>query len=358
MIGGFMFDGVDIAELGLEYAPDNRNTYVYDVAEYSVHEQSFDGHNGGFYYGTTTKPKVITLRCYYQDKKINDGIIAQTNALFSRGRTGKLVFKKRQWCWYNATVVNVDISNMFNYMNGIITITMKAYFPFARSDMFYIEDEYEEKQEALANSAFMVGSQWNYNPSVITSSNLTDAKDIVLFNPGTERSKVCIEIAGDVGDGVTIANNTTGQMCKFVAITKANTSNVNKYVISDAMSGKTIITNGIVADNGFMYHDSGFIELEPAFPIKRDISCVFSGTSVTTTGDKFTSGMIGKYICSNDKALIAKVVNVVNSNQLTIDKSYTGTKTASIMKANELRVSPVSSMELTKLDIIFKPTFA
>lgn len=38
-----------------------------------------------------------------------------------------------------------------------------------------------------------------------------------LYNGGTEPAAVAIELAGDVGEGITIANVTTGQICSFVA---------------------------------------------------------------------------------------------------------------------------------------------
>lgn len=38
-----------------------------------------------------------------------------------------------------------------------------------------------------------------------------------LYNGGTEPASVAIELAGDVGEGITIANVTTGQICSFVA---------------------------------------------------------------------------------------------------------------------------------------------
>jgi hypothetical protein len=38
-----------------------------------------------------------------------------------------------------------------------------------------------------------------------------------LYNGGTEPASVAIELAGDVGEGITITNVTTSQICSFVA---------------------------------------------------------------------------------------------------------------------------------------------
>lgn len=57
MAGGFSFCGVDIAKYGLYYAPEDENTYVYGSGEYATHDETFDGHDGGYWYGTTLQPK-------------------------------------------------------------------------------------------------------------------------------------------------------------------------------------------------------------------------------------------------------------------------------------------------------------
>ena len=46
MEGGFSFCGVDIADLGLEYAPENANTYVYSPGAFDVNDESFPAHDG------------------------------------------------------------------------------------------------------------------------------------------------------------------------------------------------------------------------------------------------------------------------------------------------------------------------
>ena len=107
--GGFSFCGVECGELNLQYVPENAETYVYRPAKYEVHEQAFEGHDGGYFYGTTTAPKEFKLRCIYQDEHINNGSMTAILNFFKRGKTGRLSFEKRPWVWYNATVTNVDM---------------------------------------------------------------------------------------------------------------------------------------------------------------------------------------------------------------------------------------------------------
>ena len=65
MKGGFEFCDVDIADLNLEYAPENENTFVFAPAEVSSNFDAFDGHNGGYYYGSWTEPTEFVLRCFF-----------------------------------------------------------------------------------------------------------------------------------------------------------------------------------------------------------------------------------------------------------------------------------------------------
>ena len=113
MIGGFSFCGIDIADIGLEYAPDNDETYIYAPAESNIHEETFEGHDGGYSYGASREPKVFTLRCFYEDKHVAKGLMAKIFDLFRVGRKGLLIFKRRPWCYYYATVTaKPDITTM------------------------------------------------------------------------------------------------------------------------------------------------------------------------------------------------------------------------------------------------------
>ena len=107
MQGGFSFCGVDIAKFGLEYVPPLDQTYVFGGAPYEVHQETFDAHHGGYFYGTTVQPKDFTLKCLYQDLHIAHGSLTAIENFFRRGKTGRLVFAQRDWLWYTATVVGI-----------------------------------------------------------------------------------------------------------------------------------------------------------------------------------------------------------------------------------------------------------
>ena len=350
MSGGFRFDGIDIADLGLEYAPDNQNTYVYQPGIYKIHEQIIDAHDGGYYYGDTMQPKEFNLRCIYEDKHITSGVMEKMHMLFRRGRTGKLIFDRRSWCWYVATVVNVDTKQMTNYQNGVITVKMKAYYPYARCDYTVMPNN--EYKQSLENST---GLLYNWEPET-SFTNITQQTSLFLYNPGTERAKVSIQIAGDVGTGLTISNRTTEQQCKFVAITNTVCEN-NYYVQCDGLNGQTILTNGTITKPGFLYHDYGFIELEPGYPAYRDvlINVPSNGTTVKSDG-LFTPDMLHRHIIFYD-GTIRRIERVEDENTVYVNNSVnTGSSYAQIALLNEIEVS--GDINLTKLNFIYKPTFA
>ena len=217
MQGGFSFCGTDIADLGLEYVPDNANTYVFAGSDYKIHEQMFDGHDGGFHYGSTVQPKLFTLRCIFQEAHINNGILTRAETFFRRNKSGKLIFKKRPWVYYMATVTDIDVKSFTNYLNGFVTIQMKAYYPFGRCEQLFYNEDDEYAENIKANSNMLPSSMAAPTSPIAEGETLTGQTEFYLYNGGTERCKVAIELAGDVGDGVTITNATTGQKCHFVA---------------------------------------------------------------------------------------------------------------------------------------------
>ena len=374
MFGGFTFDGIDIDKLDLEYAPDNANTYVYKPTSKTVSEQKFEGHEGGYYYGETPAPKDFVLRCFYTGTVVTEGLMSRIYQAFKVGKSGKLIFKQRPWCWYIATVVNVDITQLLNYANGFVTITMRAYYPYARTDMFTIPDFTDYALDIKMNSGLLLNPERmpNYKYNVIgldCTTPITERTDFIVYNPGTEKAKVAIEIAGDVGDGIVITNRTTGQKCKFVGITKAETTNKNRYIVSDALNGKTVITGGNESTKlAFLYHDKGFIDLAPSYPIIRDVEAKTLVNDSKVYLDKIIDeDVIGKYIYIGTSTMQGaenpwKKITGVEDDEMTVSTdNFIGLKqtiVTDIVTMNEITITPVSTMSLTRFNFVYLPTFA
>lgn len=126
------------------------------------------------------------------------------------------------------------------------------------------------------------------------------------------------------------------------------------------MTGKTIITNGTTSELAFLHHDYGFIELAPAFPILRDVRVKYSSgnTQVLIQDSSLVlSDVIGQYIFVDKKW--RRIVNQ-EGNELTVTPSCDndGNENTSIVRMNEITVTPDETMEITKLNIVYKPTFS
>lgn len=359
--GGFSFCGVDIATLGLHYAPPLNETYVYESAQSKVHDEVFDSHNGGYFYGTSLQPKTFTLRCYFENNDINEGALTRIGSFFKKGKTGRLVFDKRNWVWYNATVVNIDFSQLTNYMNGFVNISMKAYYPYGRTSEDGLPAETDDNYQSIINNSGLIDRTKLPSKSIVADgSSLTRSTEFRLYNGGTEAAGVAISIAGDVGEGVTITNRTTGQSCSFTGISKTVTTNANKYIVCDGINGKTIITNGQTGELAFLYHDSGFIDLAPSYPITREltVSTTANSKTITSTIDCFDADMVGKFILIGSTWY--KIAAVTNSKQVTLETNVSTKATVShcvVVTMNELVVEPKSTMDLTKLQFDYYPTF-
>lgn len=355
MVGGFSFCGIDVGTIGLQYAPDNANTYVYKPAQTTIQEEAFDGHNGGFYYGVTRKPKDFTLRCYYESQNINDGIMTKIHSLFKVGKSGQQVFERNPWLYYNATVTSVDTSQMQNFLNGCIVVKMRAYYPFARTDLNYIDSLILNDYSQRNNSALQETEEVMPTVEITGNGNLTEQTSFLLYNAGTERASVAIQIAGSA-QGVTIANATTGQSCKFVGLSTES----NQYVLSDGINGKTVFVNTDTneKEQAFRFHDYGFIDLEPAFPIVRDFGVSYeSGSNILTTNLETQEDYAGKYILVANEW--RKIINV-SGNQITQSSvmNSTGKENTVIVTMNELTVTPDTTMDLSLLKFVYKHTFA
>ena len=380
MRGGFSFCGTDIADLGLEYAPELKDTNVYRPATTNVHEETFDGHDGSYIYGASRDAKEFILRVFFEEKVIDRGLMTHVFNLFRVGKSGKLVFQRRPWCYYYATVTNIDDSELRNYMNGLITITLKAAYPFSRCDGSYLthsngyndirDSMYNERTDKHHNMLMTNTAMFDRKEMVppvsfsfgTSGSPVSATQSLILANPGTEPAKVGIIAAGNAGMGVVIRNETTGQECKLVAMSEEKTTNANKHVLIDGLNGKTTLVNE--NDNSseycFLYHDHGFIELAPAYPALRDIFIDYDASSITTPNnllgvDNYKGHFVfidnqWHEIASNDNHTIT-----LNSGDIL---SGSGQEQTTIMRMNKITIDPVGSMYLSKLSFIYEPTFA
>lgn len=368
MKGGFSYKDLDIADLGLNYAPEMEDTYAYRPAQSNIHEESFDGHHGGYFYGATRQPKEFTLRCFFEEERIDRGIMAKIYSVFKVGSSGKLVFQRRPWCYYHVVITEVT-EDFTNYLNGLVTIKAKAYYPFARSDVWYSTRTDKEYADIMSNTAVVERRTMLLPTEVDCSEDITEPTTIFLMNPGTEPAAVGIEIAGDAPSGVYITNKTNGEQCKFVGLTKAATTEEGQYLYSDPINGRTVMKGGTETKVCFLYHDYGFLSLEPAFPAMRDLYVQYNNSNTVTvtnmlydfaeeTAADATVYFADKHIYLNGEWI--QIARVVDEHTLELKKRIeaNGTERTMAAQLNEIYIAPVADMALTRLKFIYKPTYS
>ncbi len=355
MAGGFTFCDTDIGSLGLYYVPELADTFVYRPAETQSHIETFEGHNGGYFYGSWYSPKEFTLRCYFENYKIDKGIMAQIYALFRVGRSGKLIFDRRPWCYYYATVTDPTTEDFTNYENGVITVHMRAMYPYARSDIVKNNRAEKYHDQMMGNTAVFEKDDMLL-PTTYT--DITSPCQLIIANQGTERAALGVAVAGNVGDGIIIANNTTGQSCKLVAIKKKDTTNVNKEVIVDPINGKTMLVGAGEKKLAFLYHEYGFLELETSFPAIRNLYINCLGSTRINVANILNENMIGKYIFAAGSW--RKITNQPDRHTLIVNSAVPAGKTerTMVIRMNEISITPITTMDLSSLRFIYKPTYA
>lgn len=352
----FTFCGVSVADYGLHYAPKAENIFVWD-SNYTTHSVEVAGHDGGYWFGSTVKPKAFDLDCYFED--ITSLQIKQIQSLFHRGKTGELIFSDRPFLTYMATVTEWSRPEIYGFKHGLITLHLTSYYPFARMDRYGVLDfeEYGSQYEDLVKGTTGVMLTSDMPVNVIdTDPALTATTSFLLYNCGDERADPVIRIAGSVGTGVSIHNSATGQTCIIKGLTKALTSNVSKWLEIDSLSGKVYLSNGTTQTMSFLYHDRGFIQLEGSAPIKRDIAFTYTGDLLTSVA-RFSPDDEGKYV--NIAGTWRKISDYLNPSSVQINYTYgaPGSATSDIVTMNYITVTPVTTMEINKLEFHYNPTF-
>lgn len=341
MLASFTFDGFDIETIGLHYVPELSDTYVYKPSETETHIETYDGHNGGYYYGAWKRPKEFILRCFFENKRIDAGILSKLYGIFKVGKSGKLVFSRRPWCYYTVVITKVPELDLTNYENGLVTITATATHPFAKSNIMSIsrtEKSYDNILEntAVVESATMIPTK---------EFDMTTAQTVFLLNPGTEKAPVRIHISGNVGDGIVITNRTNGEVCKIIGGTLSGT------LIIDSETGKVLKTLNNATSFSFKNHQYGFINLEPGYPCVRNLHIknitdltlnTYNTLDIEDVDDKYI--FINKWHKINSHERTSIVLN--GSETLTAaEQAKTDFKTMAV-SLNEIYISPLSTMNI------------
>ena len=125
------------------------------------------------------------------------------------------------------------------------------------------------------------------------------------------------------------------------------------------MNGRTILTNGTTSVDGSLYHDYGFIDLEPNYPVVPSATYTASGNTATSAS-VLPADVIGcrLFLDGAWRNIVAFNNTKHTSCLFTPAVTTAGDYNSPIVTANKIVVTPDNSMTLTKLNFIYQPTFA
>lgn len=345
---GFSFCGVHCSRYGIGFIPSAAKR-TQSTPEFKPITMTVAGKAGGYSFGNQVEIREFSLECFFEDitTETYEGILQWLH----RDAEGKLVFDDRPYVYYNVRVGKIvegktyTTSHPHKYgksilYSGTITIVFEADDPFGR--MTY--NSYVDHDADGATVRCGILEVKEMPPSIQPS-----AGNYLLYNPGTEISDTVIRIAGKAPNGCKITNQTTGDVCEFIALPSSP-----NYLEIDSEYGAVRLLPS--SDKfAFEYHDLGYIRLAPCTPYEKDVAVSYSQGSNVVEFHLYTprEENIGQYIRINGEWL--KILSIKDRGVI-VNKFLNATKTeyTTIASMNEIYVE-ADGASLTRLEIEYVP---
>lgn len=176
----------------------------------------------------------------------------------------------------------------------------------------------------------------------------------LLYNCGTEKAPLIIRLAGDVGDGLSIENETTGQVCKINGL-KADEIPAGAYIEINSETGQVWLVKGPDRELAFYYHDMGYIHAAPYTPFERSLIVIHTaGSRQITSEGGFTPEMAGQYLYLSGAWMEIRQVNNDSTAQLRNIAPATGWTETPVVTMNKLWLRG-DGVNLSRLEVEYIP---
>lgn len=229
--------------------------------------------------------------------------------------------------------------------SGTFTVAFRCYNPFGklfRNSYSGVCGEAELIQTGILPADMMP------EPAELTS------RQMLLYNCGTERANTRIQLAGDVGEGLTIENITTGQQCKIVGL-KAGEIPPGAYLEIDSETGQVWLVKGEERELAFHYHDLGYIQLAPCTPFVRNMKIRHeAGSKQIETDGAFLPHMAGQFIRLDGVWHKIHRVQDAHTAHLVIDAPATGETDTPVVTMSDIWLRG-DGINMTKLEVSYTP---
>ena len=307
-------------------------------AEFEDKEESVEGQEGAYYFGTNmrTKPLPMTL---YMDNIDRETYFDLQRWLRPNGGLGNLWFYEEPYKYYrNVKVTNTIDYGLYPFENADsganvytaeLPVTFKSYDPYSYSFVNTKEDG-----DALG---YELG--WEDGTGILPEnytlptaySGITASSELKIYNGGNARTKPIITLDGTVNTMI-FTNATNGDSFAMSAMTE------QVYEI-DCVKGQITENDGLVVGR----FSGGFINLEGTNPPKMYTMTFTNGSAQVDCSADLSSSIVGREIVTHDGTdqFHSEVNLLIDNNSLSLIDAYTGvtgTYTAYAVDVNKILI--------------------
>ena len=249
---GFTYNGIHSSQYHVEFIPDADDRWFEDP-DWKVYQTDVDWRHGGYYNGNAVKVRTFNLKCFYEE--ITTKQREDIRHWLHRDTSGTLMFDDLPFVYWNVRPTKLIQGTKYNdtddTYSGTFTVQFSAFEPFGfltRKSNGPSDNDNATDYCGLIATANM--------PAAPT----TASRSFQVYNPGTEKCGLTIRVSGTATKQIRFFNSTNKTQCMLRSLPSSNlvldldgkTGNVQVYVYGTTSK-----------DNGFAYHDRGFIRLEP-----------------------------------------------------------------------------------------------
>lgn len=225
--------------------------------------------------------------------------------------------------------------------SGTFTVSFRAYDPFGK----LFRNAHADDMRPLEK----IETGMLYEGVLPPPPTLLD-KRFLLYNCGTEKAHTVIRLAGDVGDGLTIENQTTGQKCEIKGL-KAGDIPVGAYLEINSATGQVWLVKGEEKELAFYYHDFGYIQLAPCTPFIREVKVAHTaGSKKIVSAGLFLPHMVGQFLLIGGAWHQIHRIQDENTAHTTQNIAVTGSTSTPVVTMNEM-VLAGGGIDLTRFEI-------
>lgn len=280
ILNGFTYNGIHSSVYHVDYIPDASDLW-FASPDWDMYDSDIAWHHGGYYYGNAVKNRDFKLKCFYEE--VNRKKREDMRKWLHRDTSGILMFDDLPFVYWKVRPVSSPTGQEYidsGYFSGLFDITFRAYEPFGYLVRKYNSTPEEEEDEANDYCDLIKESEMPAAPT-------TASRTFNVYNPGREVCGLNIQMSGTVSNPVEFLNETNGSRC---IIQRLPTNNLVLDIDSDYA---TIYTHpaGTAANSelGYVYHDRGYVSLNPGTNSIRIMEQNNSGSWVTPTTLQLTS---------------------------------------------------------------------